>query len=141
MDIVPKPPIKKVRAVFLQDGKMLIVPSTRRKGYFVLPGGHVEAEEELVGALIRELQEELSVQVQSQDLEWLGVFTLKAPQGRGKIITDVYFIKAWEGVLTPTGDITSMQWVSPEELTSNKLRYGSDILRHVVPFLKKRRLL
>ncbi len=149
--MIQKTPIKKARAVFLQEGKLLVVPSTRRKNMWVLPGGHVEERESYVKTLIRELHEELNVVVALSDLEHLSTYTLsagggsafggKAPKGRGKIITALYLVRTWEGTLTPSGDITGMQWVTSEEVKANTIHYGAGILRHVVPVLKKRGLL
>ena len=136
-----KIPIQKARAVFLHEGKILIVPSTRRPGYFVLPGGHVEEGEDYVQALIRELREELSVEVNAANIEHLSSYTLKAPRGRGKIITQLYLVHKWQGTLIPSGDITGMQWITPHDLKAQRIRHGSGILSHVVPALKQRGLL
>ena len=141
MDIAPKPPIYKSRAVFIREGHILIVPSTRRPGYFVLPGGHVEEGEDYIQALIRELHEELNVEVHAADIEHLSNYTLKAPRGRGKIITQLYLVHRWQGTLTPSGDITGMQWITPHDLQEQRIRHGSGILSHAVPVLKKRGLL
>ena len=133
--------IKKVRAIFLCEGKILVVPSTRKQGFFALPGGHVEDGETSFRALQRELQEELSVQVGEDNVELLGTFPLRAPKGKGSVITDLYLVHAWQGTLTPSGNIESMQWVASDDLKKLNTRYNSGMLRHVVPALKKRKKL
>ena len=136
-----KPPIQKVRAIFLDNGKVLVVSSTRKQGFFALPGGHVEEGEQHVVALIRELREELSVQVREYHVQWLGTFALRAPKDGGKIITDLYFVGTYQGILKPSGNVTSMQWVALDDLLALNPRSHGGMFRHVVPALRKKGLL
>jgi 8-oxo-dGTP pyrophosphatase MutT (NUDIX family) len=58
-----------VRAfVFNPDGKVLMARHTADAPW-VLPGGHVEASESIHDAIIRELQEEFSLDAQFFDMD------------------------------------------------------------------------
>lgn len=59
------------RGVCVKEGKILLCENKKR-GFFYLPGGHVEHQESAEQALVRELQEEIGVQVSVQKL--LGIF-------------------------------------------------------------------
>lgn len=65
---------KKVSAVFIfeQNGRYLF--QKRNKGFgagqYLFPGGHVDENETLLNAAVRELYEELGVRVHADDLEF-----------------------------------------------------------------------
>lgn len=67
---------KKVSAVFVleQNGKFLFLKRTDDfKGFYLLPGGHVDEGERVIDAAVRELKEELGIIVQQQDLQFVMV--------------------------------------------------------------------
>ena len=65
--------VHKVRAV-IQDNKGKIYVTNMDNSYN-LPGGRVEAKEEAKYALIRELAEELGIQVLDSEIQYIGDFT------------------------------------------------------------------
>ena len=65
--------VHKVRAV-IQDNKGKIYVTNMDNSYN-LPGGRVEAKEEAKDALIRELAEELGIQVLDSEIQYIGDFT------------------------------------------------------------------
>ncbi len=71
---------KKVSVIFIfrQDDKVLFLKREHTgacDGYYMLPGGHVDKDELVLTAAVRELKEELDVTVQPEDL----VFRLVEP--------------------------------------------------------------
>lgn len=65
--------IKKVSAVFIleNDSKFLFLKRNDKfKGYYLLPGGHIEDNETVLNGAIRELKEELGITVQPQQLQF-----------------------------------------------------------------------
>lgn len=66
-------------------------------GFWSLPGGHVESDESLTAAVIRELKEELNILVNSDDC--LHQLTLvRKPQKETRYINFFYSINSWQGV-------------------------------------------
>jgi mutator protein MutT len=71
-----------VNIFIIQDGKLLL---TRRAntgwmdGYLVAPGGHIEKGETPRIAMLRELKEELALELQLEDLEFLCVAARNNP--------------------------------------------------------------
>jgi len=61
--------IKKVRAVIIKNGKILLMGRVKAKReYFVFPGGGVKENEKLKLALIRELKEEFNIDIKIEKL-------------------------------------------------------------------------
>ncbi|MBO7258325.1 MAG: NUDIX domain-containing protein [Alphaproteobacteria bacterium] len=86
---------KKVSAVFVleQDGKFLFLKRTDNfKGWYLLPGGHVDEGERVIDAAVRELKEELGIIVQQQDLQFVMVKPDK------KYINFFFRVLKWQGV-------------------------------------------
>jgi 8-oxo-dGTP pyrophosphatase MutT (NUDIX family) len=69
--------IHKAAGVLLKDRKFLIARS-KGKSFFVSPGGKLETGESVQEALVRELQEELSIDVDVSDLTKLDTFFAEA---------------------------------------------------------------
>ena len=73
---------KKVSAVCVieKDGKYLFVKRAHTgmaDGFYMLPGGHVDAGESVLHATFRELKEELGIDVTENDLEFKLVESIK----------------------------------------------------------------
>ena len=67
--------LKKVSAVCIIEnhGKFLFVKRAHTgmaDGFFMLPGGHVDKDESVLHATVRELKEELGIEVKEEDLEF-----------------------------------------------------------------------
>lgn len=85
---------KKVSAVFVleQDNKFLFLKRTDGfKGWYLLPGGHVDEGERVIEAAIRELNEELGIIVQANDLQ----FVMVKPDE--KYINFFFRVLKWQG--------------------------------------------
>ncbi len=74
-----------VDCVIVKDGKVLLVKRDHEpfKGYWVLPGGHVEKGETIRDAAVREMREELGLNVEV--VETIGVFDDPDRDPRGLI--------------------------------------------------------
>ena len=74
-----------VDCVIVKDGKVLLVKRTHGpfNGYWVLPGGHVERGETIRDAAIREMREELGLDIEI--IETIGVFDDPDRDPRGLI--------------------------------------------------------
>ena len=61
-----------VDTLFMKDNKVLLMERMNTEsddGYFELPGGHLEENEDLFDAMIREAKEELLIDLSRDDLE------------------------------------------------------------------------
>lgn len=71
---------KAVRAIVVKDDKLLVIKRNKfGKQYYVLPGGAVNSNENGLQALVRELNEETSIQITDPRL----VYVESAPQPYG----------------------------------------------------------
>ncbi len=93
--------IDTVDGVLVCDGRVLLIERTKPpyEDKFVFPGGHVEEGESLAEAVIRELQEEVGVEVSASDLTYL--LKLDAP-GRdprpGERVAHVFWMRVCASV-------------------------------------------
>ena len=90
--------IKKVSVVLVieKDGKYLFLKRShtgKGDGFYMLPGGHVDEGETVLHAAVRELKEELGIDIKESDLEFKLVETLKS------YITFFFFVKNFTGTL------------------------------------------
>lgn len=123
----PARPLVGVGGVVIHRGRVLLVRRGRAplKGQWSLPGGLVEAGEELRRAVRRELREETSLEVEPTAL--IGVFERivrdqrRSRAGRQRSVRYHYIILDYAcqykaGRLRPASDATEARWVLPAEL-------------------------
>ena len=111
-------PIVLVVAVALVDidGRVLIAQRPKGKsmaGLWEFPGGKVEEGEQLEAALIRELEEELGIDVSEN---CLAPFTFASHSyDVFHLLMPLYVCRVWEGTVTPKeGQV--LKWVRPLQL-------------------------
>jgi len=106
-----------VNALFVRDGRVLLARRSPRRvayaGLWSFPGGHVEQNETLIEALVREVREEVGVTPTTFRL----IGTIADPNG---IATDpatyhIYVVTAWDGGEPAlVGDEhTELGWLTP----------------------------
>lgn len=62
---------KRVSAIIIESEKILLIHRIKSDNdYFVLPGGSVEENEDNISALIREIREETSLEIEVDKLLW-----------------------------------------------------------------------
>lgn len=85
---------------------------------FMQPGGKMEPGETPAQALVRELREELSIQVALADLTYLGHFSDRAVNEPGYVVeAEVYRVQGVNSV-TPAAEIAEIAWVNPTAPTA-----------------------
>jgi 8-oxo-dGTP pyrophosphatase MutT (NUDIX family) len=95
------------------DGRTLLV---RKRGTqaFMQPGGKIESGEPAVMALIRELEEELGLQVDSDTPEYLGSFAaLAANEPSFEVRCELFEVRI-EGEVSPAAEIEEVLWITQD---------------------------
>ena len=104
-----------------RDGRILVQqrpPGTAMAGLWEFPGGKIEPGETPEAALIRELAEELGIEVDHACLAPAAFAS--EPLGERHLLLLVYALRKWRGV-PEARHATALRWVRPVEL------YGLDM--------------
>ena len=98
------------------DGRVLLqqrAPGRHMAGLWEFPGGKVESDERPEAALVRELEEELGIQVAEDRLE--AAAFASAPLGERHLILLLYVCRDWRG--DPQAlDASALKWLRPNEM-------------------------
>ncbi len=103
--------IDKLAWIYIKDKKIL---STRSKGKdkFYIPGGKREVGEDDLQALIREIKEELTVDLIPDSIEYLGTFKAQAHGHKeGVLVKMTCYQGQYNGELNPDSEIEEVVWL------------------------------
>lgn len=94
------------------DGRTLLV---RKRGTqaFMQPGGKIEAHEQPVNALARELEEELGLVIDPAQAAFLGQFSAPAANEPGFVVKAEIFLLNIDAQVTPAAEIEEVIWIDP----------------------------
>lgn len=110
----PIPALIHIAAALLigPDGRTLLV---RKRGTeaFMQPGGKIEAHEQPVNALARELEEELGLVIDPSQATFLGQFSAPAANEPGFVVKAEIFLLSIDSVVTPAAEIEEVLWIDP----------------------------
>ena len=102
--------IDKLAWIYLKDGKVF---STRSKGkdVYYIPGGKREGSESDEDALIREIKEELTIDLKPETIKYFGTFEAQA-HGRpeGTIVQMTCYEADFDGEIKPDAEIDEVIW-------------------------------
>src|ERR1700750_1620769 len=102
--------IDKLAFIELHDRKILETKS-RGKDTWYIPGGKREAGESDEQALIREVKEELSVDIDPATIRYYGTFEAPAHgKAEGTVVRMTCYQATFEGELTPSAEVEFMDW-------------------------------
>jgi 8-oxo-dGTP diphosphatase len=108
------PRIIRIAAALLigPDGRTLLV---RKRGTqaFMQPGGKIEAHEQPVHALARELEEELGLLIDPAHASYLGQFSAPAANEPGFVVQAELFLLTIDADVTPAAEIEEVIWIDP----------------------------
>ncbi|PKH23449.1 MULTISPECIES: NUDIX hydrolase [Pseudomonas] len=95
-----------------RDGQTLLV---RKRGTqaFMQPGGKVDAGEQPIEALSRELQEELNLRIDPTHAVYLGQFSAPAANEPGFTVQAELFQVTIDAAVFPAAEIEEVRWIDP----------------------------
>jgi 8-oxo-dGTP diphosphatase len=104
--------IDKVAWIHLKDGQVLGTRS-RGKDTYYLPGGKREPGESDVETLVREIREELSVEIDAASAEHLGTFEAQAHgHTSGVTVRMTCYTASFTGELAAASEIEELAWLT-----------------------------
>lgn len=128
--------IDKLGWIHIKDKKMLFVRS-KNKEIFYHPGGKREPGETDEQALVREVKEELNVDLESASLKYIHTFQAQAHKKPEGVMVEVKCYEAdFGGEFMPSAEIAEFDW-----LTSQDMDKTSDTGKLTLVWLKEQDLI
>ena len=127
-----------IAAAIIEDkqGRVLLV---RKKNtvFFMQPGGKPEPKESPSAALIRELREELQIDVAEESIQFIGRFTdIAANEDNHRLVADIFRVPAPDAAISPAAEIAEVIWLSPDACSSVTLAPLTQ--NQILPLLRQR---
>jgi 8-oxo-dGTP diphosphatase len=117
------------------DGRLLIAKRPEGRslaGLWEFPGGKVEHGETPEGALVRELAEELGIEIVVADLAPLTFASHRYPEFH--LLMPLYLCQRWRGTAA-AHEGQELHWVRPDELSAYAMPPADEPLKAVLPGL------
>jgi 8-oxo-dGTP pyrophosphatase MutT (NUDIX family) len=128
--------IDKIALVKIENGKILSTKSKGKTKYYI-PGGKRENDETDEQTLIREIKEELSVDIIKESIEYVGTFKDQSDGAKEGIIVKMTCYQAnYIGDLKEDNEIEEIRW-----LNFNDLEIISEVDKIIFKHLKDKGLL
>ncbi len=108
--------IDKVAWIPLEDGHVLGTRSAGKDTYY-LPGGKREPGESDVETLVREIREELTVEIDAASAEHIGTFEAQAHgHSSGVTVRMTCYTASFAGDLVAAGEIEELAWLTTADV-------------------------
>ena len=99
------------------QGKKILSTRSRGKDIFYIPGGKREPGESDTEALIREIKEELMVDLEEKSLKYIGNFEAQAHgHAEGILVKMTCYAGKFSGELQPDSEIEEIDWLTTEDM-------------------------
>jgi 8-oxo-dGTP diphosphatase len=98
-------------------------------GYYSIPAGHLDGEEPVRMAGVREAREEIGVRIDPQDMIFAGVFHRHSDDER----VDFFFhVQKWEGepFNAEPGKCDDLRWIAFDRLPENTIPYVRQAIKN-----------
>lgn len=108
--------VDKIAWLLIKDNKILSTRS-RGKDTFYLPGGKREPGETDIQTLVREIKEELDVDIIKESVNYYGTFIAQSHGNiKGVMIKMTCYLASYKGLLTASSEIAEYQWLSSDNI-------------------------
>jgi len=128
--------VPSVYGIFKKDGKILLgrrQNTTYYDGWYGFPAGHVEVNELPKEALIREIKEEIGVEVALNDVEFAHTLYRMAHNETGDRVDFFFFIRKWVGepkIMEPE-KCDDLQWFPLNNLPENGIHHERSVMKYI----------
>lgn len=125
--------VDKIAFIQTKNGQLLSTKSKGTSKYYI-PGGKRSAGETDEQTLVREISEELSVQINKQTIEYVGTFKAQSDGAKDGVLVKMTCYKAeYEGVLKAANEIAEIKWLNYKDLD-----IVSEVDKKIFEFLKEK---
>ncbi|MBR4209470.1 MAG: NUDIX domain-containing protein [Lachnospiraceae bacterium] len=108
--------IDKIALLYLKEGRILSTRS-RGKDVYYIPGGKREAGESDLQTLVREIREELCVDIQKDTVHYYGTFEAQAHgHAEGILVRMTCYMAEFTGTPRPDHEIAEIVWLTTEDM-------------------------
>jgi len=108
--------IDKIAYIYIKDKKILATLSKGKDTYY-MPGGKREDNETDEETLIREIKEELDVNIKKQTIKYYGSFEAQAHgKEEGVIVKMTCYTAEFEGELKASSEIQEINWLQYSDI-------------------------
>lgn len=118
---MPENAIRIAAALISRDDGCVLLVRKRATESFMQPGGKIEAGEHPQAALRRELSEELGIDVDPNEMTYVGRYTAPAAHELGRLVDAEIFRVAVARSVSPGAEIEEILWLDPNAPGSVKL--------------------
>ena len=110
------PLIDKLAWIYIQEQKVLCARSKGKDTYYI-PGGKRDPGETDEQALVREIKEELSVDIIHDSIQYYGAFSAQADgKPKGTLVQITCYQADYTGTLAVDSEIEEMAWLDSSDL-------------------------
>ncbi len=126
--------VDKIALIIIENGKILSTKSVGKNKYYI-PGGKRENNETDNQTLIREIKEELSVDIIQETITYVGTFKAQSDGDTAGVNVKMTCYKSdYMGVIEKNNEIEEIRWLS-----YNDLHVISEVDKIIFAFLKERK--
>lgn len=131
--------MKKSAGIIIRNRHLLVLRSHGNDTFYA-PGGKPGQNESAEMALIRELKEEISIDVIAADLHHYGTYKAPAAGNESKLLQmDVFVVDDYAGEICASNEIAEIKWVNSENI--DRVKVSSIFRDNVFPRLREQALL
>lgn len=126
------PDIHVSAAVIVDDAGRVLVVRKQGTTRFMQPGGKPEADESPAQTLIRELHEELGLELDEADLQPLGTFISEAANEPGhRVVAEAFATTIDPDSVSVQAELAELRWITPADAATLPLAPLS--VEHLLP--------